>query len=229
MKTQLFTLHFAGGNCYSYQFMRESLSDFEVHSLELPGRGKRMREPLLANAREATADLLKQFKAAWNGKPFLLYGHSMGALLGGYLTVELEKEDKAPLGLVVTGNPGPGAVKSKNRYLLPKAEFVEELKKLGGTSVEVLESQDLFEFFEPILRSDFKIVEQEEHAYSELIKSPVYAIMGTKEQYASHIENWKTLVVGPCTTSLCEGDHFFIQEHPTVVLDALRTANLVEA
>ncbi len=46
-KTQLFLLHFAGGNYYSFRFMFPQLNEFEIIPVELPGRGKRMKENLL--------------------------------------------------------------------------------------------------------------------------------------------------------------------------------------
>ena len=53
-KPQLFTIHFAGGNCYSFNFLKQHFDPyFEVVALELPGRGKRMTEPLLKDAQDA--------------------------------------------------------------------------------------------------------------------------------------------------------------------------------
>jgi external thioesterase TEII len=45
-KPQLFLLHFAGGSCYSFQFMLPYLKDFNVLPIELPGRGRRIKESL---------------------------------------------------------------------------------------------------------------------------------------------------------------------------------------
>lgn len=59
-KPQLFLLHFADGNCYSFLFLREYLEqDFELHFLELPGRGKRLLEPLVHTLDEAVSDYLR--------------------------------------------------------------------------------------------------------------------------------------------------------------------------
>ncbi len=59
-KPQLFLLHFAGGNRYSFQFLLPQLSAFNVVALELPGRGNRLNEPLLDNFNEAASDLYQQ-------------------------------------------------------------------------------------------------------------------------------------------------------------------------
>ena len=62
-KTQLFLLHFAGGSCYSFDFLNDTLSKkFECHALELPGRGKRNQEKLLLHKEEAIQDYCDQIR-----------------------------------------------------------------------------------------------------------------------------------------------------------------------
>jgi surfactin synthase thioesterase subunit len=46
-KAQLFLLHFAGGNIYSFNTITPGLKNLEVIPLELPGRGRRMQKGLL--------------------------------------------------------------------------------------------------------------------------------------------------------------------------------------
>ena len=76
---QLFLLHFAGGSCYSFDFLKQHLdSRFEFIPLELPGRGRRTNENLLNNKEKAINDYLAQIKLIRNGEPYVIYGHSMG-------------------------------------------------------------------------------------------------------------------------------------------------------
>ncbi len=108
MNKQLFLLHFAGGNKYSYNFLQSKLkSDIEFIPIELPGRGARFEENLIRDKEEAIQDLFLQIKDKRNGKPYVIYGHSMGAILGFSVTEMLEKENDAPNYLIVSGNPGP--------------------------------------------------------------------------------------------------------------------------
>lgn len=214
-KPKLFCLHFAGGNCYSYQFLLSHLNRFEVIFLELPGRGKRMMEDLIKEYDEAIDDYYRQIEQKLDGSEFIIYGHSMGATLGWEVTKRLEENGSFPVSLIVSGNAGPGVgAEKKERHKLPEHLFVEELRKLGGLPEEFYENRDLFEFFEPILRADFEVLEKNEIVFKGTIKTPLYALMGDQEENAAYIENWKKYVSGPFTPEVLEGDHFFIYKHP---------------
>lgn len=161
-KLQLFLIHFAGGNCYSYNLLKTLLTAyFDVEVLELPGRGKRITEPLIKDSVLASTDLYIQLKSKLMGSEYLIYGHGMGAILGFLVTKKMEQEMRSPMHLIVTGNNGPGRLREKCRYNMPTTLFVQELKKLGGIPNELFENEELFRFYEPILRADFEIVEKE--------------------------------------------------------------------
>ncbi len=101
-------LHFAGGNRYSFGPIMPHFKDQIVDVLELPGRGKRIKEQLLYTSDEAVDDLYDQIIGMIDDDEFLIYGHSMGAFLGLKLSLKLIDNKITPKGLVVTGNPGPG-------------------------------------------------------------------------------------------------------------------------
>ncbi|HSH65657.1 MAG TPA: alpha/beta fold hydrolase [Bacteroidia bacterium] len=221
-KAQLFTLHFAGGNCYSFQFILPFLQDFEVIPLELPGRGKRMNERLLRDFDCAAQDFYTQIKAKIKGGPFLIYGHSMGAYLALKVTALLEKINLAPVGLLVSGNPGPGIKSNKERYLLEQNAFIEALKELGGVPSEIIENKELFDFFEPILRADFEIAEKENASKENIVNVPIYAMMGSTEESVEDIENWKRFTNSQFEYNVLEGDHFFIHKHPEKIAQIIK-------
>ncbi len=208
-------LHFAGGNRYSYQFITPYLKDFEVIPLELPGRGKRMGEMLLTNYQNAVNDYVEQIKSLLGtSSKYILYGHSMGATLGVLITSELENAGLPPSALIVSGNPGPGAKTSKiERYKMPHNQFVDELKKLGGVPDEFFEHQELFEFFEPVMRADFEILEKEEIILTKPVNIPIYAMMGSQEKEVDLLDNWTSLSKAKVSQKIYEGDHFFIKNY----------------
>ncbi len=212
-KAQLFLLHYAGGNGYSFQFMRSHLKDFEVIPLELPGRGKRMRETLLVDFDAAALDLYQQLVMKLTGNDFLIYGHSMGAYLALRITNMLEKANYFPQSIIVSGNPGPGVCENKKRYLLQKDEFLKELGALGGVSPELLSNDELLEIITPILRADFQIAEENGLDNEPAIQAPVFAIMGDQEEYIDQISNWKKFTRSEFDFTIMTGGHFFIFDH----------------
>lgn len=213
-KPQLFFLHFAGGNSYSFQFILPHLIDFEVIQLELPGRGRRVNEKLLNEYQEAAEDVYQQILLKQTSPIFLIYGHSLGAYLTLRVARMLEKVGRAPAYILVSGNPGPGIRENKKRYLFEHKDFVKELRSLGGVPEEVFLNKELFDFFEPILRADFELAEKNDMPEETAVDIPMYALMGTEEEDRDKISNWNRFTNSSFRSELLEGDHFFIFKHP---------------
>ncbi|MGH1517883.1 thioesterase II family protein [Chryseobacterium sp. JK1] len=217
MKYQLFLLHFAGGSVYSFDFLKKYIKpNIEFIPLELPGRGKRFSEELLKNKKEAIKDYVIQIKALRNNKPYLIFGHSMGATLGLSVVEKMEKNGDQPEALIVSGNPGPGIQKEDNtkRYLLEDAEFKIVLKELGGIPDEVLENEELYEFFSPIIRADFEVLENDNFSEKEIrLNTSLYGLMGDEEETCDRLENWRNFTNADFQFKICKGNHFFINEH----------------
>src|SRR5258708_15140581 len=221
-QTQLFLLHFAGGNRYSFQFMLPFLQDFAVIPLELAGRGSRIGEPLLTDFDEAARDLYRQLTDKLRYPGCLIYGHSMGAYLGLRVANMLEAAGKYPAGLIVSGNAGPCIEKDRSTYHLPRADFIEELNKLGGIPPEMIENEELFSFFEPILRADMEIAEKKNMTGEPAINAPLFALMGSDEAKADKISNWSFFTQSHFNSEILKGDHFFIYKHPARIAAIIR-------
>lgn len=223
-KRRLFLLPFAGGNRYSYQFMLPYLKDFEVYPLELPGRGKRGKEPLVGSFFDAMGDVFRQISKEIEPDRDVIYGHSLGAILGHWVTYRLEKSGKSPARLIVSGIPRPSIRKSdslQSVYDLPKAEFIERLIRMGGMPEELIENKEFFEYAEPILRADFKLLNSISDHQPNAIKTPLIAIMGTQESKAHEIEEWGNYTHGSLECHHMEGGHFFINNHPQTLVELI--------
>lgn len=224
-KPQIFLVHFAGGNVYSFQFMKKYFQEYDFIPLELPGRGNRIREKILQDFTAAAKDLCLQIVSKLKSKKFLLYGHSMGALLVLKIAGLLELDGHIPQAIVTSGNAGPGVFSSKIRHLLPNEQFMYELKILGGMPEEILNNKELYEFVEPIIRADFKIAEmsQREEIFIP-INSPIYALMGDQESKSDKIENWKTFTTSTFGYKVLQGDHFFIYNNASALSNVIKRA-----
>ena len=226
-KPQIFMLHFAGGSSHSFVFLTDKISkNFEVHTLELPGRGKRFRETLITNSQDAIDDYVQQIRAKRNGKPFIVYGHSMGASLGLFVTKKLENLTEYPQALITTGNPGLGVKdeeeeKKGKRYLMNDDELKKELRRLGGVPEEVLENEELYDFFSPLIRADFQVIEEGFATEDIVIKAPINTFMGSEEKCSDRLDNWKRFTASYCNHEVWEGNHFFIYDHPEALVRIL--------
>lgn len=211
-KPQIFLIHFAGGNSYSFDFLKPLLTDFELIQLELPGRGKRIKEDFQTDLKTAVLDLYGQIYEQLNGEKVIIYGHSMGACLSLNIARKMEQNGLLPAFIFVTGNPGPPVDKTK-RSALPDKEFVELLKEMGGIPEELLDNQEWLDFALPILRSDFELLESDEAWDNGPINIPIMAMMGDKEEEKDHITNWEQFTTADFSHEIVTGGHFFIYDH----------------
>ena len=214
-KPKLILLHFAGGNCYSFNFLNPFLTSFEVLTPELPGRGMRSGEKLIVDFELGAKDLFNQVNSFLSDDtPFIIYGHSMGGYFALKLTSMLENIGKRPACLFVSGNGGPGSDPNKERYKLQGEDFVAELRKLGGVPEEVIKEKEMLQFFEPILRSDFQLAAENGLETLDPVNVPIYALMGDKEETVEQISGWSKFTKNEFQSDVWEGGHFFIQQHP---------------
>tara|TARA_Y100001968_G_scaffold307784_1_gene325928 strand:+ start:754 stop:1434 length:681 start_codon:yes stop_codon:yes gene_type:complete len=220
IKPQLFLLHFAGGNRYSFHFMTSFLNDFDVISLELPGRGSRIEEPLLRDFELASKDIFNQILEYSTNTKIMIFGHSMGALLALKVSKMLEEININPTCIVVSGNPGPGLECNNTTHLLDDEDFLVEVSKLEGIPDEVFKHADLIQYLTPILRADFELIEKNECKWP-IIDTPIIAIMGNKEENVDEISNWKKYTKSSFTYKVFEGGHFFIYKNKGLIAKLL--------
>jgi len=224
----IFVFPFAGGSKYSFNNYYPLIS--KVILLEYPGRGLRIKEDLKENINELISDLLTQFKKEINSyENYIIYGHSMGALVGYLICTELEKSGlKLPVKLIVSGAKPPKYCREKILSNLLDKVFWEEVSKLGGIPKELNNHPELIEYFTPILKADFKCIEN--YKYNEnLIKLtiPIDVFYGSDEGITQEeAEAWQEETTGNITVTKLKGNHFFIFDHKDFFSKYFKTIEL---
>lgn len=210
----LIIIPYAGGNCYSMKELKESINFIDVQVVELPGRGRRVGEKLLTNIDDIVEDLYDNtFPLIDNYQEFYLFGHSMGALLAFLLThLIILRTNKSPSCVFVSGKGGPSFIRDReNSFSLPSSEFRKKLKELGGCPDEVLSNEDLMDFFEPILRADFEVIERYNHKKMKRLNSKIVAFYGSEEDVnRDEVLSWQKESILPIEVIELTGNHFFI-------------------
>lgn len=225
-KINVFCLHFAGGNKYSYrEYVEKAPAFLNLVALESPGRGARMKEPLISDINAMVNDLYRQISDKVDKTPYALYGHSMGGLIAYLLTLKLrENNHTLPVHLFITGTTGPSATSrsEKKRHLLNQQEFLEEIRELGGMPDEILQNEEMLHYFEPILRSDFMISENYIHGNHAPLNIPFTVITGTNEEMESEdIHLWQKETTCDIDFKKFPGNHFFIYKYTQEIVDIL--------
>jgi len=223
----LICLPYAGGNKYSYRTYERNAPDMlNIITLEYPGRGTRANEPLSVDIQKVVNDLYDQILIYISTKrKYAIYGHSMGGLLGWLLCRKLESHNHTPpLHLFVSGTTGPSASSrdEKKKYLMEKSEFLEEVRKLKGSPDEVLNNEELLEYFEPILRADFELSETFVYEESARLTIPITVMTGTEEDMEEEdIRLWQNETAETVDFKAFSGGHFFILDHPKDILKVI--------
>ncbi|HEY0055302.1 MAG TPA: thioesterase domain-containing protein [Pedobacter sp.] len=221
-------LPFAGGNKYSYRtYSEKAPAILKFSTLEYPGRGARMKESLIFNLEDLVDDLYGQCISQINSDNYAIYGHSMGGLLSYLLTKKIIKNGlKAPRHLFITGTLGPSAPSrlEKKRSLMGKEDFLQEIKDFGGMPEEILQNDELLDFFEPILRADFTVSESYRHTLTSPFDIPMTVITGSEEDMEiDEINLWQQETTEPIDFKVLSGGHFFIYEHVESLLYIMAT------
>jgi surfactin synthase thioesterase subunit len=225
-RINLFCLHFAGGNKYSYrQYIERAPSFLNIVALESPGRGARMKEPLISDIHALVNDLYKQICDKVDEAPYAIYGHSMGGLVAYLLAVKLKEDNhNLPLHLFITGTTGPSAPSriERKRHLLDHKDFIQEIKELGGMPDEILQNEELLHYFEPILRSDFMVSENYVYEDYAPLNIPFTVITGTEEDMEGEdIYLWQKESTCAIDFKKLPGNHFFIYKYVQEIVDII--------
>lgn len=227
-KVKIFALPFAGGSKYCYRILQNFIpSQYEWETLELPGRGTRIQEPFMSDVQDTVDNILLQMQHRIHNVEYMIYGHSMGALLGYEVTKKIVSYGlNRPACLFLTGHGAPGIRESKKISGYKKEAFWLEVKKLGGLPQEILDNDELLDLFEPILRSDFKVLE--EYKYQSIqhpLPVPLFVRIGDEENISrEEAMGWQQETEYMLDLQVLPGNHFFIFKHPQYVVRQLMEA-----
>lgn len=211
----LFCFPFAGGNAYSYRGLEACCPpELSLCCLELPGRGRRTREPLCRSLDALADDALAQLKTRLRGR-YALFGHSMGAALAYLCALRIRDQGLLPPeALFLSGKAAPKFSSGGSRHLLPRPEFLRMLQDLGGCPPELMQEEGLIEYFEPILRADFQVVETWQPSAGEPLDIPLIVMRGEADSVSrEQAMGWARETSGPFRLHEFDGGHFFIQHH----------------
>jgi surfactin synthase thioesterase subunit len=227
---RLVVLPHAGGAGHAYAPLQQALarqaggSAIEVVLCDLPGHGKRAREPMLGSLDDVLRDLVCT-AAPRDERPWAIFGHSMGAILAHALIHELQARGRRlPEMLFVSGTVSPSTRSRRVISHLPKEAFWQEIRNYGGMPDEILEVADFRDFFEGILRNDFAVLEGSPALAPRPVPVPIIAFHGLSEMTETQAMSWEWETSHSLDTYGFPGHHFFVFEHVEAVAEVVARA-----
>jgi medium-chain acyl-[acyl-carrier-protein] hydrolase len=224
-KLRLFCFPYAGGTAKIYHKWHTELpSTVEVCAVQPPGRGNRLTDKPFTHLTPMVEAVAEGILPALD-KPFVFFGHSMGAMMAFELSRLLRQKYRIqPLHVFVSGRMAPQIPPSHPpSYDLPDAEFLEILKELKGTPKELLEHAELMQVMLPLLRADFEVCQTYAYVPGPPLTCPLTACGGLQDDRIDRedFEAWKWHTSDQFVLRMFPGDHFFIHSDQALLLDIL--------
>jgi surfactin synthase thioesterase subunit len=215
----LFCIPCAGAGASMYFPWREVMAaPVRVQALELPGRGRRIGEPLQDDF-EQLADMLALELAAVAHGPYAIFGHSMGGLLAHGIVQRLHARGGAlPSALFVSACAAPSARQwSPPDYSDPA--LIASLRRQGGTREEVFACPELLEMILPVLRADYQVCQSFRCDERAPLDVPVHVFGGVEDAVsAASLQAWRCETSAETTLDWFAGGHFYLQSQQSALL-----------
>lgn len=185
----------------------------DVLSVQLPGRGPRAAEPLVSSMAELAEAIARDITAVMTQRPYVLFGHSMGALTAFATAVRLvEVGAPAPAALIVSGLQAP-QMPSTQYHTLDDDEFLDTLLALGGVPEGLRNEPELIRAALPVLRADVRAAETFQPPATRLA-CPISVFAGQDDPLVDQagLLAWRETTTGRCVTHILPGNHFYLDE-----------------
>ena len=192
--------------------------EISVAAVVPPGREHRFNELPVGSIGDAVCGIANELEHLARGK-YVLYGHSLGALLAFETTKEMRSRRlRLPQALVVSSCHAPhhrsAAIMNSG---MSEVDFIQHLGRLEGTPPEVLNNVELMRLVLPAMRADFALLESYRYSSGAPLEIPIVAIGGVEDEdiRVESLRHWKDQTSNSFQLHALEGGHFFFRPDPT--------------
>ena len=228
-RLRLFCLPPAGGGASIYRSWQAGFpSEFDVCSVQLPGRETRLMEPPFSRMDPLVEALAEALVGALD-RPFALFGHSMGALIAYELAKLLrQKYQMAPEHLFLSACQAPEVPDAKRWHDLSEQALMAELRQVTGFPAEALEHEELMRLVLPTIRADAAVTETYVYRPAEPLDVPFTVFASERDEIVPRpaVDPWRDHTSAAFELHLVDGHHLYIQEQAPriirVILEKLR-------
>lgn len=228
---RLVVFHHAAGSSSTYFGLgRHMPPGCELLLLDLPGRGKRHRDPPYHNMQDIVASAVRDIEPFLD-RPLALFGHSLGAVIAFETAHVLQARGCAPFWLGVSARQGPGLVTPQRKLQeMSDQALLNELAGLGGMPARFLDAPDFLEIVLRNARADFTAID----TYRARPERPrldvaLTGYAGRQDPWAppAMMECWADETLCDFTLQQFEGGHFYFLG-PTLAMLARDIGHQIE-
>ncbi|MFF7990863.1 thioesterase II family protein [Kitasatospora xanthocidica] len=216
----------AGGASAVFRDWQRHTAKLAVTAARLPGREGRLGEPPLREMSALVEGAVAGLRPPHTGRPYALYGHSMGALVA----FELVRRVWAlglplPMALFVSGQDAPQYGDAEQVRHLPDGELLDRLREWDGMKPEELpQYTELVRLMLPTIRADLTVAETYRYAPGPPLPVPIRVLRGSEDPLVRPGDaGWARQSSVGCAVREFTGGHFFAQDHERSVVEFLET------
>ncbi|MEK2472161.1 MULTISPECIES: thioesterase II family protein [Streptomyces] len=175
---------------------------------------------------DTVCDRVAELIAAQRTGPFLLFGHSLGGLIAFEVARRLGNR---PAHLIASGCVAPSLHPTARMVEvagLSGQSLTEALAVYGGLRPEILADPELQDFILPDIRADFEMVARYRYRPAAALPFGVSLVNGEDDPlvHRDDLVDWSRECTGKPETRWATGGHFFFEDHPEAVTEAIRRA-----
>lgn len=215
--------HAGGSTSYFFPWSTALAPDIRVLGVQYPGRQERRHDPPPASLGEMVDQIVDAVESLQVDR-FTFFGHSMGAVLAYEVSRRLL--GCGPEHLVLSGRRAPGDQHGNQFHSYSDSELVAETKRLGGPSSSLLDDQEMCEIFLPMIRQDYRIIEEYKHLSGPMLDCPMTVLVGDMDPRVTprEADGWRAYTRGYFQIYVRPGGHFFLENNRKFIFDLFRRA-----
>jgi surfactin synthase thioesterase subunit/glycosyltransferase involved in cell wall biosynthesis len=212
----LLCLPWAGGGTILYRQWAQALAGRSaVVAVRLPGRETRIKEPPFESMEELIPALGNALQPYLDGRPYVLFGHSMGAGIAFELSRWL-RERGLPLPQTVIASAARAPQSRLNWTPGPEPtddELLSQLQRLQGLPADFLSNPSMHALILPVIRADARLYRHYVYNPGPPLDVPILAWGGAEDPNVrpEHLEGWREQTSVEFARREFPGGHFYFQ------------------
>ena len=216
-KPQIFCYTYAGGSASFFDLIEKDLPAFELVKPDYAGHGARRKETFYRDFTELAEDLSARLREGCSGRPYALFGYSMGAIAAAEILKRILScpEITAPAHVFLAAHEPH--TKAELAGYQPD-EFDEWVKdrtiRFGGIPEKLLKNEAFWRTYLPLYRADYELIGK--YRFEDLdfqTDIPLTVFYSETDTPRAELEAWGRYFTGRREYAEFPGHHFFIQEH----------------